>query len=246
MEELYKEAIKPHQIVNGSKLIAVYLIGDRVKFIDSLNFFPMALSNFPKSFGLTELKKGFFPHFFNTTCTGRKAEICQLSATDETGLNIFSNYILPSGNVSNGASRVNKLSARTINGKRRLYKENQPVETVTLDQALQKFLTFLGNVKYPVNSEFVIILIGHNASVFDTPILLRESNTEFHSKLRQLNVCFADSQILVKQLIKEKHPALQVPSAVSANQTSLVFTDNSFRKILTPMILWRMQKHYEK
>ena len=66
VEELYKQAIQPRQIVNGSKLIAVYLPGDKVKFIDSLSFFPMALSNFPKTFGLTELKKGFFPHFFNT------------------------------------------------------------------------------------------------------------------------------------------------------------------------------------
>lgn len=26
----------------------------------------MALANFTKTFGLIELKKGFFPHFFNT------------------------------------------------------------------------------------------------------------------------------------------------------------------------------------
>ena len=31
-----------------------------------MNFFPMALSNFPKTIGINELKKGFFPHFFNT------------------------------------------------------------------------------------------------------------------------------------------------------------------------------------
>ena len=31
-----------------------------------MNFFLMALANFPKTFGLNELKKGFFPHFFNT------------------------------------------------------------------------------------------------------------------------------------------------------------------------------------
>ena len=37
-----------------------------MKFIDSLNFFPMPLSAFPKTFGLMELKKGFLPHFFNT------------------------------------------------------------------------------------------------------------------------------------------------------------------------------------
>ena len=31
-----------------------------------MNFFPMALSNFPKTLGIRELKKGFFPRFFNT------------------------------------------------------------------------------------------------------------------------------------------------------------------------------------
>ena len=98
-----------------------------------------------------------------TTCTRRNAEICQLSAIDETGLKTFSGYILPSGTVSYGASCVNKLSVRTINGKRRLYKENQPVETITIDQTLQKFLTFLGDVNYQDKG---IIIIGHNASVF--------------------------------------------------------------------------------
>ena len=40
---------------------------DQVEFfIDSLNFLPMPLSKFPKTFGLTELAKGYFPHFFNT------------------------------------------------------------------------------------------------------------------------------------------------------------------------------------
>ena len=29
-------------------------------------FLPMALSAFTDTFGLTELKKGFFPHFFHT------------------------------------------------------------------------------------------------------------------------------------------------------------------------------------
>ena len=37
-----------------------------LRIIDSLNFLPMPLANFPKSFELTELKKGFFPHLFNS------------------------------------------------------------------------------------------------------------------------------------------------------------------------------------
>ena len=36
-----------------------------MRFLDSLNFLPMPLANLPKSFGLTEMKKGFFPHFYN-------------------------------------------------------------------------------------------------------------------------------------------------------------------------------------
>ena len=51
------------QIRNGAKLLEVR--HDSVRFIDSLSFFQMPLSAFPKTFGLTELKKGFFPHLFN-------------------------------------------------------------------------------------------------------------------------------------------------------------------------------------
>jgi len=42
-----------------------------------------------------------------TTCTGKNAELCQLSVIHENP--VFSKYILPTGNVSTGASRVNKL-----------------------------------------------------------------------------------------------------------------------------------------
>ena len=37
-----------------------------LKFIDSLYFLPMPLAPFPSTFNLTELKKGFFLHLFNT------------------------------------------------------------------------------------------------------------------------------------------------------------------------------------
>ena len=51
------------QLWNGCKLLEVK--HDRIRFIDSLSFFQMPLSTFPKTFGLTELKKGYFPHKFN-------------------------------------------------------------------------------------------------------------------------------------------------------------------------------------
>ena len=51
------------QLRNGCKLLEVK--HDRIRFIDSLSFFQMPLSAFPKTFGLTELKRGYFPHKFN-------------------------------------------------------------------------------------------------------------------------------------------------------------------------------------
>ena len=54
----------PEILLNGSKLLVIKFMG--IKIIDSINFIPMALSKMPKTFGLNELKKGYFPHFFNT------------------------------------------------------------------------------------------------------------------------------------------------------------------------------------
>ena len=163
-----------------------------------------------------------------TTCTGKNAELCQLSAIHENL--VFSKYILQPGNVSSGASRVNKLSVQNINGIRKLLKENQPVETVSLDKALQEFHTFLSQVKCSSQKESCIVLIGHNSSTFDTPILLRRSDENFRSKLSNLNVYFGDSQILVKQLLKDKHPALQLSESASckSNQSAVYLKKKEF------------------
>ena len=51
------------QLRNGCRLLEVK--HDRIRFIDSLSFFQMPMSAFPKTFGLTELCKGYFSHKFN-------------------------------------------------------------------------------------------------------------------------------------------------------------------------------------
>ena len=51
------------QLRNGAKLLEVK--HNNVRFIDSLSFMAMPLAAFPKTFGITELKKGYFPHLFN-------------------------------------------------------------------------------------------------------------------------------------------------------------------------------------
>ena len=64
LEHCYQHCMKPQQLVNGAKILSLTL--GRLTFLDSLSFLPMPLAAFSKAFGLTELKKGFFPHFFNT------------------------------------------------------------------------------------------------------------------------------------------------------------------------------------
>ena len=55
---------QPVVINNGSKIMSI--IFNSVKVIDSYSFIPIGLAEFPKAFGNKELKKGFFPHYFNT------------------------------------------------------------------------------------------------------------------------------------------------------------------------------------
>ena len=50
--------------MNGTKILSMQALD--LKFIDSFNYLPFALSKMPSAFSLTELKKGYFPQFFKT------------------------------------------------------------------------------------------------------------------------------------------------------------------------------------
>ena len=62
---LNKNAIKYEVILRGAKILSMTIPMFNIKFIDSLNFIPMSLAKFPKTFGQDELCKGYFPHLFN-------------------------------------------------------------------------------------------------------------------------------------------------------------------------------------
>ena len=72
MKYLNENAIPYDVIHNGAKCVTLTTkqktqnsFKIEIKFMDSLNFIPMALAKFPKTFGQDELCKGYFPHFFN-------------------------------------------------------------------------------------------------------------------------------------------------------------------------------------
>ena len=60
---LINNSIVPQIIFQGPKLMYCKINNQlNIRLLDLLNFLPMALSQLPKSFGLQELKKGYFPH----------------------------------------------------------------------------------------------------------------------------------------------------------------------------------------
>ena len=60
---LTDNAIHYDIIYRGAKSLSMTVFN--IKFIDSINFIPMSLAKFPKTFGQDELCKGYFPHMFN-------------------------------------------------------------------------------------------------------------------------------------------------------------------------------------
>jgi hypothetical protein len=62
---LAQNGYKPHLILRDKKILALLINSLQIRIIDSLNFLPMALSQFSKAFNLKTVK-GYFPHFFSS------------------------------------------------------------------------------------------------------------------------------------------------------------------------------------
>ena len=101
--------------------------------------------------------------------TVKTAEICQLSAIDKSGLHSYNdfNFILPLRDVDIHATRVNGLSVRTVRGVRTLFKDSQPVDTVSLGKSLENFLTYLEKTVRCVKSDNDIYTVFNRAQLSD-------------------------------------------------------------------------------
>ena len=64
LQYLRKQGVKYNVIMCGAKVLSLKVELFDIRFIDSLNFLPMKLASLPKTFGIEELAKGYFPHFF--------------------------------------------------------------------------------------------------------------------------------------------------------------------------------------
>ena len=119
----------------------------------------------------------------------------------------FSTYVLPEQDIDYFASRVNKLKIFSINGERRLFKDNKEVSTVPLQEAVLKFLSFISQsvdrAKSQTNKNIETVLLGNNSSIFHTPVLLTNSSTDFIERLQKMDIRFADSLTLFKTLLRK-------------------------------------------
>ena len=64
IKQLFDMNVKVSKVLMTGQKILYFECG-QLKFKDSMSFLNMPLENFTKTFGLTELKKGYFPHKFN-------------------------------------------------------------------------------------------------------------------------------------------------------------------------------------
>ena len=65
LKELYKDSRRVINQANMGAKVLTFKTGS-ITFKDSLCFLPFPLSAFPNTFGIKEIKKGYFPHAFNT------------------------------------------------------------------------------------------------------------------------------------------------------------------------------------
>ena len=153
-----------------------------------------------------------------TISTGKRAQICQLSAITKSR-NCFNKYILPTCNISHHASLINGLSIKAVNGKRTLLKDNNPVLSISLTQCLENFTKFISSGV----SNSHTVLIGHNSTTFDTPTLLRSGGLTFKQRPSSRDLFYADSLHLIRALIKDGDASLQIDEKACKPNLSAVF-----------------------
>ncbi|XP_067023731.1 uncharacterized protein [Acropora muricata] len=142
-----------------------------------------------------------------TSSTTRRTELLQLSAITDDGKHSFSEYIYPERSITTTATAVYNITVRFSGDQRVLCKSGNPVPAKPLKTCLHSFTQFLDVCSS--SSIDYLILLGHNASVFDTPRLLLNGGPTLTSKLNEMKVLFGDSLPVLKVLRDEPNSPLQ-------------------------------------
>ena len=134
-----------------------------------------------------------------TTSLSRESELTQLVAVNNESSVSFSEFVLPTGPITSGASSVTGLTTKGRGSGRRLCKHGKPVSAVDSAMALKKFLDWLLSFKSSV------ILVAHNCHQFDLSVFLNavlEANLD--ESFDKVVVGFADTLPLLRKALPGK------------------------------------------
>ena len=151
-----------------------------------------------------------------TNCGGKKAELVELAAICHNTGESFTKFVLPKSDINEHASKVNKFRITSFGDERILHRNGIQLPTESLSQCLLDFADFLKTTISKVTHPKPVktVLVGHNANVFDKPLLIRSINNCGHHVRSQfhelaMDLFFSDSQTLARHLIKNKNEQLR-------------------------------------
>lgn len=135
----------------------------------------------------------------------RDSHITQIAALDEDSDEYFCTYVIPQKPNSTQASKVTGLA---LNGTT-LHHNGKAVKAVSIQEALQDLISFLGNLP----SKKPKILVGQNIKSYDCPILMNAlRNCNIEDRFEEKVIGFLDTMKLFR---------LSFPSQKSYSQQHL-------------------------
>jgi hypothetical protein len=141
----------------------------------------------------------FFLLDFETSRLGATAEICQIACQSAASGNTYNKYVVPSHGMSSHATAIHQLTI-SRNDPTQLLHCGKHVASSPLDVALGGLVGFL---KAELVDTKTPIILGHNANVFDFPILVRQSSlagSSCCSDLRDMSTHFGDTLVLMRKM----------------------------------------------
>ena len=163
-----------------------------------------------------------------TTTIGKSAELIQVSIVSKDQQFSYSEYITPQGAISPAASKVHGLTSEVLHGVKVLCKDGKKVHSVSLQECLIQLLSFIEKTrehyKKETNKPVITVMLGHNSSLFDTPVLLRSGGSSFVEKLMLLDVLFADSLLIFKSIRKSDFPSSEILSQCEGNKLTTLYS----------------------
>ena len=146
----------------------------------------------------------------------------------------FNEYILPNNKKMHPKSI--KTTGITINHGR-MFVRNHEVYTISIDEAINKFIHFLNNL-----SNFKVLLIAHNGHPFDFKFLVRDGYRDNFDIALKCNIFgFVDTLKLIKDTISRQSYSLEnlaaefIPNYNSDNAHNAIHDVRNLRKVIRNM-----------